>query len=140
VTNKRKALLAVAVAALLTVPGVALASGAFDGGSHAATVEEVTTTIGQSAGTDISDDTAGAPADDSSASLTDDLNEAAEAEDSLGDVDDVAEIEDTSDDVNEAAEAEDSSAGPDDQSDDQAGGLSDDGAPDFDAAPAGMRG
>jgi hypothetical protein len=113
VTNKRKALLAAAVAALLTVPGVAMASGAFDGGDgHAATVEEVTTTIDQAAAADTSDDSVGDLAEDPATDLADD--------------------------VDEAAEVEDSADGPDDQSDDHAGGVLDDGAPGSDAGTAGI--
>jgi hypothetical protein len=129
VTNKRKALLTVAVAALLAVPGVAMASGAFDGGDgHAATIEEVTTTIDQSAGTDISDDSIGDLAEDSSTDPSGDLDEATEVEDSADEADDSAD---------EAAEVEDSADGPDDQSDDHAGGSFDDEAPDSDAGTAG---
>jgi hypothetical protein len=138
VTNKRKALLTVAVAALLAVPGVAMASGAFDGGDgHAATIEEVTTTIDQSAGTDISDDSIGDLAEDSSTDPSGDLDEATEVEDSADEADDVAEMEDDFDDVDEAADVEDSADGPDDQSDDHAGGSFDDEAPDSDAGTAG---
>jgi hypothetical protein len=139
VTNKRKALLAAAVAALLTLPGVAMASGAFDGGDgHAATVEEVTTTIDQAAATDTLDDSVGDPADDRSTDPSDDRDEVTQVEDSADEADDVAEMEDTSGDADEATEVEDSAAGPDDQSDDHAGGVFDDEAPGSDAATAGI--
>ena len=80
-TNKRKALLAAAVAALLTVPGVALASGAFDGG-NTAIVDEVTT-IGEDTSPGIADDSV---ADDSSDDPSDDVDEATEVEDSADDL------------------------------------------------------
>jgi len=115
-TYKRKALLAAAVAALLTVPGVALASGTFDDGGHSAIVDEVTT-IGDSTYTDISGDSIGDLADDSSDDLSDALDEADEVEDSADGVDD-----DSSDGVDD-----DSSDGVDDDSSD---GVDDDSSDD----------
>jgi hypothetical protein len=111
-TGARKALLAAAVVALLTIPGIAVASGAFDGGDDQATIVDdqgITATIESGFSVDEADDSAGDPSDD--------LDEAIEVEDSSDDLDEAIEVEDSSDDLDEASEVEDSSEDLDESDD-----------------------
>ena len=111
-TGARKALLAAAVVALLAIPGIAVASGAFDGGDD----QGITATIESGFSVDEADDSAGDPADD--------LDEATEVEDSSDDLDEASEVEDSSEDLDESddeggtAHEDDSSSDEDDQADD----------------------